>query len=129
WDQVVRELILARSNGKEAQPAAWYLYERREQYQVIAEDVSQGIFGVQIQCAQCHNHPISPEIEQRHYWGLVAFFNRGQNVVTPDGPRMGEKAVGGFSQFADLQGQSSPNLLVYLQRDEVKDDRPTDGND
>jgi hypothetical protein len=34
----------------------------------------------EIDCAQCHDHPLAREIKQAHYWGLVAAFNRSKNV-------------------------------------------------
>ena len=38
--------------------------------------------GATLGCAQCHNHFMAPEIQQKDYWGLVAFFNRSKNVDT-----------------------------------------------
>jgi len=63
----------------------------------MATATSAALFGTQVQCAQCHDHPIAPEIEQKHYWGLVAFFDRSRNVNTKEGPRVAEKAAGGYS--------------------------------
>jgi len=51
----------------------------------MAEAIAPIAFGVQIKCAQCHNHPLAWEIEQRHYWGLVAAFNRSKKVDTESG--------------------------------------------
>lgn len=34
--------------------------------------------GVQLQCAQCHNHPFVPEWTQDDYWGMTAFFLKVQ---------------------------------------------------
>lgn len=124
WSQVAREIVLARPTSIESRGAAWYLYARKDKHQDIAEAVSKDIFGVRIDCAQCHDHPLADEIKQSHYWGLVAFFNRSKNVDTPLGPRISESAIGGFSDFANLQGSSSPNELRFLQDRYVAEARP-----
>lgn len=127
WDQTVSEMLLARPKTPAERGAVWFLYARQEKYQEIAETVSPAVFGVQIQCAQCHDHPISHEIKQAHYWGLVAFFNRGKNKNTKEGPRIAEAATGGFSSFANLSGESSPALLSFLGAKDVPEARPAEG--
>jgi hypothetical protein len=124
WNEVARELVLARPAAPEQRGAAWYLYARKDKPQDIAEAVSKDLFGVRIDCAQCHDHPLAGEIEQRHYWGLVAFFNRSKNVDTPAGPRVSESAIGGFSDFNTLEGVAQPNLLVFLGDRQVDEARP-----
>lgn len=126
WNEVVRAIALARPEQAADQGAAWYLHERGENYQEIAESISPAIFGVQIQCAQCHDHPLASEIKQAHYWGLVAFFNRGKPAESPQGPQVSESAIGGFSNFANLEGVAQPNLLVYLGTEPVAEERPAD---
>lgn len=127
WDQTVSDLLLARPKSPAEWGAVWFLYARQEKYQEIAEAVSPAVFGVQVQCAQCHNHPLAHEIKQAHYWGLVAFFNRGKNKNTKDGPRVAEVATGGFNNFANLSGESSPALLTFLGAKEVPEARPAEG--
>src|SRR5207248_666849 len=62
WNQMVREMILARGTNAPARGAAQFLYERRNNYQAMAEAVAPVAFGMQVGCAQCHNHPLSWEI-------------------------------------------------------------------
>jgi len=124
WNHVVAEILRARPEKAEDQGAVWFLYERNDNYQAIAEAVAPAFFGIRIDCAQCHDHMIASEIEQRHYWGLVAFFNRGKNEKTDVGPRVVESAIGGFSEFADLSGSSSPNVLTFYDADAIDEPRP-----
>jgi hypothetical protein len=114
WNEMARDILLARPAGETDRGAVWFLYERKNKHQDIAEAISPGFFGVQIQCAQCHDHPMADEIEQRHYWGLVAFYNRGKNVKTDAGPRIGESAIGGFAKFTDLSGMANDSQLTFL---------------
>ena len=125
WNQVAREMVLARPTSPDVRGASWYLYSRKDKHQDIAEAVSKDIFGVRIDCAQCHDHPLADEIKQKHYWGLVAFFNRSKNVDTPQGPRISESAIGGFSDFSNLEGESLPNELRFLEDRYVEEPRPT----
>ena len=80
WNEVVRAMITARPEKPEDKGALWFLYERRNEHQQIAEAVAPVIYGTKIDCAQCHDHPLAREIKQGHYWGLVAAFNRSKNV-------------------------------------------------
>lgn len=128
WDELVRDILLARPAGQSDRGAVWFLYERKNNHQDIAEAIAPGFFGVQIQCAQCHDHPLADEIEQGHYWGLVAFFNRGKNVSTPQGARVSESAIGGFAKFTDLTGMASGAQLTFLGKSlTVPEQPPQDG--
>lgn len=124
WNEVSAEILLARPTDKAQEGAIWYLYSRKNNHQEIAEAVSRDFFGVRIDCAQCHDHPLANEILQKHYWGLAAFFNRSTNVDTPKGPRIAESAIGGFSEFANIRGSSAPNELVFLGTNVVAEMRP-----
>jgi hypothetical protein len=127
WDQLVRDIILARPARPEERGAVWFLYERRNNFQAMAEAVAPVAFGMQVKCAQCHNHPIVQEIEQRHYWGLVAAFNRSKTVDTSDGPGLMESAIGGFVNFTNLKKESQPALLAFLNGKTIAEEWPADG--
>jgi hypothetical protein len=112
WDQIGRDLVLARPASVQERGASWFIHDQRDDHSQIATRVSRTLLGKQVQCAQCHDHPVAPEIEQRHYWGLVAFFNRSLNVKTPKGPRVAERASGGYDKFANLEGKADQSQLI-----------------
>lgn len=126
WNEMVRDILVARpqkpSGGDSG--AEWFLAERQNNYQTIAEAVAPIVYGKQIACAQCHNHPLAWEVEQRHYWGLVAVFNRSSNVNTKSGVRVAESAIGGFVNFANLKKESQPASLVFINGTSVKERVP-----
>lgn len=124
WNEVVRQLILARPGDEANRGAARFLYERENNHQAMAEAVAPVAFGVQIGCAQCHNHPLAAEVEQRHYWGLVAAFNRSKNVDSDAGPGLAEAATGGFVNFANLKKESQPAQLAFLNGQVISEKRP-----
>jgi len=124
WDQMVRDMIRARGTHDSNKGAYWFLYEKENNHQAMAEAVAPLAFGVNIKCAQCHNHPMAWEIEQRHYWGMVAAFNRSKPVQTPSGPAVSESAIGGFVNFANLKKESQPALLAFLNGKTVEEKWP-----
>lgn len=121
WDQVGRDLIIARPKSKEENGASRFLYEQRDSHHDMAIRTSRTLLGKQVQCAQCHDHPVAPEIEQGHYWGLVAFFSRSLNVKTPEGPRIAERAHGGYDQFANLEGKTSQSQLILFSNKTISE--------
>jgi hypothetical protein len=124
WNETVHDMLVARPTDGARRGAVWFLAERNNSYQAIAEAVAPVVFGVQIKCAQCHNHPLSWEIEQRHYWGLVAAFNRSKNVETETGLGVAESAIGGFINFANLKKESQPAVLAFLNGKSVPEHIP-----
>ena len=111
WNETVREMLVARPQSQETKGATWFLYERRNRHQEIAEAVAPVVYGTKVDCAQCHDHPLAREIKQAHYWGLVAAFNRSKNS---GGSAVSESAVGGFVNFTNLEKESQPAQVVLL---------------
>lgn len=122
WNETVRAMLVARPQKPEDQGAGWFLYERRNDHQAIAEAVAPVIYGTKINCAQCHDHPLAREIKQAHYWGLVTAFNRSKNI---DGTNaVAESAVGGHVNFTNLKKESQPAIMTLLSGSTVTETRP-----
>jgi mono/diheme cytochrome c family protein len=122
WNETVRAMLVARSDKPEDNGASWFLYERRNEHQAIAEAVAPVVYGTKIDCAQCHDHPLAREIRQAHYWGLVAAFNRSKNV--DGGNAVGESAIGGFVNFTNLKKESQPAMMTLLTGRTIEEARP-----
>ena len=112
WNETVRAMLVARPSPPEDKGASWFLYERRNEHQAIAEAVAPLVYGTKIDCAQCHDHPLAREIKQGHYWGLVAAFNRSKNEEK--GSAVFESAIGGFVNFTNLKKESQPAVVTLL---------------
>lgn len=126
WSETVRAMITARPATPEDKGASWFLYERRNDHQAMAEAVAPVVYGTRIDCAQCHDHPLAREIKQAHYWGLVAAFNRSKNV--DGGSGVSESAIGGFVNFTNLKMDSQPAHIVLLHNGAtIEEARPKDG--
>ncbi len=128
WDQVVRDIITARSEQQEDRAAAWFLYERRNEHQKMAEAVAPVIYGTRIDCAQCHDHPLAGEIKQGHYWGLVAAFSRSR-VNARGAAVVLESAVGGHLNFTNLKKESQPAAITLLTGHTIDEPGPAAGED
>ena len=48
----------------------------------ITDNVSRMFLGVQLQCAQCHNHPFT-DWKQKEYWGMAQFFIKTKLTANP----------------------------------------------
>jgi hypothetical protein len=84
YDQMIRELLTApiRTNAtsaKEPSPSAFYqAAEFKPEH--LAANTSRVLLGIQLQCAQCHNHPFSAWTREQ-FWEYAAFFSRVPNEV------------------------------------------------
>jgi mono/diheme cytochrome c family protein len=126
WDEIVRAIITARPDRPEDKGATFFLFERRNDYQQMAEAVAPVIYGTRVDCAQCHDHPLAREIKQGHYWGLVAAFNRSKTADR--GPAVvRESAVGGFMNFTNLKKESQPAVITLLTGRTIDEPRPGAG--
>src|SRR5262245_62177375 len=76
YDAMVRELLTATGDFGQVGPALYYtsLELKAEE---LAASTSKIFLGVQIACAQCHNHPFDVWT-QKDFWGYAAFFARLQ---------------------------------------------------
>jgi len=84
WDNLVASLVTA-TGSVEDNPAVTYLLANRT-IDKLTDTVGQHFLGIQLQCAQCHNHPFTTW-KQTEYWGMAAFFSK----VKADNPRNANK--------------------------------------
>ena len=75
WDKFVSDLVTATGTVEE-NPAVTYFLANRS-VDKLTDSVSQHFLGMQLQCAQCHNHPFT-DWKQTEYWGMAAFFSKVQ---------------------------------------------------
>lgn len=89
WDEVSTELITATGNTGE-NGAAVLVGAHQAQAVELAGEVSRIFMGVQIQCAQCHDHP-TDEWKREQFHQFAAFFGglqARQNRNAENGPSL-----------------------------------------
>ena len=70
-----------------AEPPARFFLDRGCEPNLITRDVGRIFFGRDMQCAQCHNHPLVKDYEQSDYYGLLAFISPGYAVTRKEGKK------------------------------------------
>ena len=70
-NQLVYDLITA--TGEQTENGAVTYFMANPSVDKVTDNVSRMFLGVQLQCAQCHNHPFT-DYKQNEYWGMAAFF-------------------------------------------------------
>lgn len=86
WDQIVREILGADGNDPVTRGAVRWLMIRnlggrpRLVATKISRDIGRMFLGINLQCAECHDHPHISDYKQADFYGLAAFVNRTQIV-------------------------------------------------
>lgn len=72
YDKLVRELLTFEGRTTGTGPGLYYQLLQLKPEE-LAASTSRVFLGVQIQCAQCHNHPFD-QWTQQDFWGYASFF-------------------------------------------------------
>ncbi len=83
WDQFVRELIAADGHDEQTRAAIRFFVDGgRNDHHQMTRDVARIFLGMDVQCAQCHDHPNVDDFRQADYFGLYAYLQ--QSVTKTD---------------------------------------------
>lgn len=116
WNQIVTEILSADGVDETLRPAAKFFLDRKFNIDLMTRDIGRVFLGVDLECAQCHDHPSIDGYLQRHYYGLSAFLKRSYLFTDPKSKKkvLGEKAEGDVkftSVFTSEEGQTDPRVL------------------
>jgi hypothetical protein len=76
YDQLVREILSADGSDPKARAAARFFLDREGEPHVLTRDIGRLFLGMNLQCAQCHDHPLVDAYKQDFYYGVYAFLSR-----------------------------------------------------
>jgi hypothetical protein len=108
WDLIFRELLLP--DGAGAKPGAdEFLKGRVKDHNKLTIDVSTMFFGVNVSCAQCHDHPHVPAWTQDHFYGMKSFFAR----TIDNGGTLAERDFGSV-KYLPNKGQEKVAPVMFL---------------
>ena len=109
-NQVMSELLSASgTDAKNRAPARFFL-DRGSEPNLITRDVGRIFFGRDMQCAQCHNHPLVKDYLQSDYYGLLAFISPGYAVTRKEGKK-------DVAFHAEKAGTDLPYDSVFVKND------------
>jgi len=117
WNDVVRDMLLPDDADPVRRNAAWFIASRfkggdkREQLDNVTTAVASGLFGVQLQCAKCHDHPFVDEWKQDHFYGLAAFLGRTEPFKVDNVQVLSERADGEVSFVTTNHGEKTARLM------------------
>jgi hypothetical protein len=104
WDKIVRDILTATGTQDESPAVTYFL--ANPTVDKMTDSSARLFLGVQLQCAQCHNHPFT-KWKQEEYWGMAAFFMKVRpgnvNKAAKDG------ASPGLTEVSN-QGGKPPRL-------------------
>ncbi|MCP4787300.1 MAG: DUF1549 domain-containing protein [Fuerstiella sp.] len=107
FHQLAAELITADTSGANRAAAA-FLLERDVEPNLLTREIGRMYFGMDLQCAQCHDHPNVDDYKQEDYYGLYSFVSRS-SLFQPD-----KKKPAVIAEAADGQ---SPFKSVFTSRE------------
>jgi hypothetical protein len=123
WDQMFRELMLPDEADVKMKGASDFLKSRLTDADKLTNDVSVAFFGVNVSCAQCHDHPLVKDWKQDHFYGMKSFFTRTYDA----GGFIAERSAG-LVKFKPNKGAEKQAKLMFLTGTEVNTDTLRDLN-
>ncbi|HEX4607577.1 MAG TPA: DUF1549 domain-containing protein, partial [Urbifossiella sp.] len=118
WDRMYRDLMLPDESDVAMKGAADFLKTRVTDADRLTNDVSVSFFGVNVSCAQCHDHPLVKDWTQDHFYGMKAFLVRTYDAG-------GSLAERGFGQVKYKPNKGAEKLAGMMFLTGAKLDDPT----
>ena len=131
YNQLAREILSADGADPATRPAAKFFLDRDAEPHSSGRDVGRMFFGMDLQCAQCHDHPLIDHYLQADYYGLHAFVNRTEvfNDQAQKKAFLTEKSSGDASYKSVFTGDAA-NTRPQLPGDsEIEEPRFRQGED
>lgn len=87
WNVLAREMLTADGEDPALRPAARFVLDRSSEPNLLTLDIGRVFFGKDLQCAQCHDHPLVEDYLQSDYHGLLAYVSPGFAFVKKEGDK------------------------------------------
>ncbi|MFO0789017.1 MAG: DUF1549 domain-containing protein [Pirellulales bacterium] len=87
WNAVAREILTADGADPAKRAPARFTLDRGSDPNMLTRDIGRIFFGRDMQCAQCHDHPLVNAYLQSDYQGLFAFLQPGYALTLKQGEK------------------------------------------
>jgi len=137
WDEMVQHMVSPDTSNETTRGSAYFLTKRLEKYGQnptdfpgLARDIGRMFLGMDLACAQCHDHLFIDDYKQADFQGLFAFINNSFIRNDTDYPAIGMKPVkvrlefnsvfeeGTFSTGPKLPGLSEIPIPEFIAGEE-----------
>ncbi len=109
WDRIFREMMLPDEKDAKMTGASDFLKTRVKDLNKLTIDASSIFFGVNVSCAQCHNHPHVQQWTQDQFYGMKSFFARTIDA----GGFLGERDFG-VVKYIPNKGVEKVSPILFL---------------
>jgi hypothetical protein len=121
FDKLVYDLLTA--TGPQNENGAVTYFIGNPSVDKITDSVSKLFLGVQLQCAQCHNHPFV-DWKQDEYWGMAQFFMKVRLTANPQQAAKKGLSPGIFENNAKAKKGMLPESAKTVPAKFLQGDRP-----
>jgi hypothetical protein len=133
YDAFVREMLSNDGADTKTRPAAKFFLDRDFEPNLVTKDIGRVFLGRNMQCAQCHNHPVIDDYKQADYYGIQAYLNRSflfPNAQVPTAV-LAEKAEGdtSFTSVFDKNKKLNSTLPRMPGGKPVEEPKPEKGKE
>ena len=108
WDRMVREILMPNREEETLRGAAYFYTRRLEKvgqnptdYPGLTRDVGRLFLGVDLQCAECHDHLFINDYKQREFQGLFAVY-KNLSIRREEFPAVNEAAMTAKLEFVSV---------------------------
>jgi len=110
WNQMFQDMVVGDESDEYQKAAMQFLRTRVSSVDDLTNDTSILFFGVNVSCAQCHDHPLADDWKQDHYFGMQSFFSR---TYLTKSKMVAEKFYGDV-KFKTTQGVEKQARFMFL---------------
>jgi hypothetical protein len=108
WDQIAREILKPNPEDETLRGAAYFYTRRLEKvgqnttdYSGLTRDVGRLFLGVDLQCAECHDHLFIDDYKQHDFQGLFAVY-KGVSIRSGKFPAVNEASMSTKLDFVSV---------------------------
>ncbi len=78
YNELVHSLLSADGTDEKQRAASAFFLEREVEPNLLTREIGRMFLGIDLQCAQCHDHPFDENWKQHHFEGVAAQFGQAE---------------------------------------------------